>query len=175
MSDVVGRVSGSAISAVIGVLTDGRRRRNDDRRAQRRTAADDLLSWIPELRERLWLLQSECDLSAWRTVMSAAFASCLRVDEITPGGWGHLTHSLRDSIGNGAGSVMWIDISPQSVHDDLAYNNRWTGNAAEYLEYVQSRVQRWRAAFSEREARRVRLLSYNNWLIRTNRVWDNAA
>ncbi|HEX4444521.1 MAG TPA: hypothetical protein VHZ81_13205 [Galbitalea sp.] len=173
MSDVVVRATGSAISSVITALTDGRRRRNDDRRAQRRSAADDLLSWIPELRERLWLLQSECVLSAWRTVMSAAFASCLRVGEITPGGWGHLTHSLRDSIGNGAGSVMWIDISPQSVQDDLVYDNRWTGNAAEYLEYVQSRVQRWRAAFSEREARRVRLLSYNAWLIRTDRVWDS--
>ena len=71
--------------------------------------------------------------------------------------------------------MMWVDISPQSVRDDLVYSNRWTGNAAEYLEYVQSRAQLWKAAFSAREARRVRLLSYNDWLIRTERVWsDNA-
>jgi hypothetical protein len=172
MSDVVSRISGSAIGSVIAALTDVQRRRNDDRRGQRRSAADDLLNWIPELRERLWLLQSECDFPAWRNVMSAAFASCLRVDETTPNGWRHLIRSLRDAIGNGAGSVMWIDISPELVQEDLVYSDRWTSNAAEYLEYMQSRVQLWKAAFSAREAGRVRLLSYNDWLIHTKRVGD---
>lgn len=175
MTDVVGQVFGSAISAIITARVGDRRRREDDQRALRRGAADDLLSWIPELRDRLWLLQTECDLPAWTTVMTLAFASCRRVYEVTPARWGHLIRSLRDSIGNGAGSVMWIDIAPGSVRDDLVYDHRWTGNAAEYLEYVQSHVQRWRDVHSAREARRVRLLSYNDWLIRTERVWSDDA
>lgn len=95
-----------------------------------------------------------------------------RVGELTPRGWGHLHHSTFDAVGNGAGGVVWIDVAPTWADDALSYSPEWSTNAAEYLDYVQARVQAWHHEYRVRKAAQVRLLSYQDWLIRTHRYGE---
>ena len=171
MSDAATKLGSSAITGLIGVWGESRRRRLDDERTQRREAAADLLAWIPELRNRLLLLEAEYDIQAWRDLMTRAYASARRVEQTVPHGWTHLRQSLWDAVGSGAGSVAWIDLDPTFVEPGLSYHHRWTSNAVEYLEYVQAKVQRWHNAYGSRRARKVVLLSYNNWLLKTG-LWS---
>lgn len=170
MTDFVTPASGNAVAAIIGAIVQGHTRKADDRRRLRREAAEDLLAWVPELRRRLVLLELECDDSEWRNVMERAYASCRRVYEVAPPSWRHLKHSLLDAIGNGAGAVVWVDIAPAFADGSLVFDKRWTTNAAEYLEYLQSGIQSWSHAYTERQAKRVQLRSYSDWLLRTDRV-----
>lgn len=169
MTDIVGKIGSDAISGFLGIWADSRKRRGEDERTLRRQAAEDMLFWIPALRDLLYRLEAECDRDEWRRVMTEAFASVRRTGESAPHGWNHLRGSLIDAVGNGAGSVVWIELSPSTADGDLTYDHRWTINAAEYLEYLQAQVQRWRNSYGRREAARVALLTYNDWLLRTNR------
>jgi hypothetical protein len=169
MTDALLRLGTNGLTGFIGWWADSRRRRQQDQRTQRRDAAEDLLAWIPRLRDKLVFLESSCDMEQWREVMTVAFASTHRVDEIIPDRWRHLRRSLRDAIGNGAGGIMWIDLTPSLANTPLTFHHRWTMNAIEYLDYVQSKVQAWQQAYSASTARRIDMLSYNDWLVRTER------
>lgn len=170
MSDIVGKAGGSLMSAVYSSLFAVWTRKDDDRRARRRGAAADLLEWIPELRELLVGLESRCDKDRWEGTMRAAFASLRRVREVTPGGSNHLRQSIFDCIGNGAGAVVCIDSEPSLAEECPTFDRRWTENAAEYIEYLHSRVQAWRDEYATRNAAKVQLLSYNDWLLRLERL-----
>ena len=61
--------------------------------------------------------------------------------------------------------MIWIDLAPALVYGKLTYDHRWTTNAAEYVEYLQARVRRWRQQYTSRNARRVGLLSHNDWVL----------
>lgn len=168
MSDAVLRASSDAVKGLISAWVQLRRLKAEDERHLRREAAADLLSWIPELRARLYRLESgKCDRKACRRVMVEAYESVRRVRHRTPRGWRHLRLSLFDAIGNGAGSLVWIDVSPSAANRALTYDHRWTGNAAEYLGHMQDAVQRWGDSYERRAADRVLLLSYSEWLERS--------
>jgi len=162
------RASSDAVRGLLGAWMQLRTLKAEDQRHLRREAAADLLTWIPELRVRLYRLESgKCDKKAWRRLMAEAYESVRRVRHRTPSGWGHLRLSLFDAIGNGAGSVVWIDVSPSAADGPLTYDRRWTENAAEYLGYMQAVVQRWSDEYGRRSASKVVLLSYIDWLRRS--------
>jgi len=173
MTDALIRFGTNGINGIVGVWADGRRRRQEDERTLRRAAGADLLAWVPRLRDQLVSLESRCDMDQWREVMTVAFASTHRVEELIPSRWRHLRRSLRDAVGNGAGGIMWIDLTPSLADAELTFHPRWTMNAVEYLDYVQARVQTWQQAFSATRAKRIKLLSYNDWLLRTDRWSPN--
>lgn len=100
------RLGSSALNGLLGLWVDGRRRLHEDQRLQRRYAADDLLSWIAELRELLVRLECEQDLDVWRALMTKVYGSVRGTTDLMPLGWRHLRHSLFDAIGNGAGAVV---------------------------------------------------------------------
>jgi hypothetical protein len=173
VTDLAGGFGGTAIRGFIAACWDSIRRRDEDKRALRRQAAEDLLSWIPELSTLLVRLETECDRAAWDDATTSAYASVRRVRELTPRGWGHLHHSIFDAVGNGAGGAAWIDVAPSWAGEALSYSPEWSTNAAEYLEYVQGRVQAWRNEYGARKAAQVILLSYQNWLVRTRRYGED--
>ncbi|WP_157497063.1 hypothetical protein [Leifsonia sp. Leaf264] len=166
MTDAVTRLGSSALNGLLGLWVDGRRRLHEDQRLQRRNAADDLLSWIPEMRELLVRLESEQDPDVWRALMAKTYGSVRGTTDLTPLGWRHLRHSLFDAIGSGAGAVVWIDLDPEAADGELTYDHLWTMNAVEYLDHLQSVVRRWKKAYRQKDAARVVLLSYNDWLLR---------
>ena len=173
MTDALIRFGTNGINGVIGVWADNRRRRQDDERTLRRAAEEDLLSAVPRLRDQLVRLESHCEMDRWREVMTLAFASTHRVEELIPRRWRHMRGSLRDAVGNGAGGIMWIDLTPSLADAELTFHPRWMMNAVEYLDYVQARVQTWQQAFSASRAKTINLLSYNDWLLRTDRWSPN--
>ena len=173
VTDIAGGFGGTVIKGFIAAWSDARRRLFEDKRALRRQAAVDLLSWIPELRQLLGRLEAECDEAAWNDAMTRAYASVRRVRELTPQEWGHLHHSIFDAVGNGAGGVAWIDVAPSWAGDALSYSPEWSTNAADYLDYVQGRVQAWRNEYGARKAAKVILLSYQDWLVRTRRYGED--
>ncbi|PPL19213.1 hypothetical protein [Microterricola pindariensis] len=170
MTDVVGKLGGSVLGRFVGVWADSRRREQEDQRALRRGGADDLLAWIPELRELLVRLETTREVEPWKAVMSRAFTSMRRAEQLAPHEWRHLSGSLFDAIGNGAGSVVWIDLTPSLAEEAPTYDHRWTMNAVEYIEYLQAKVQQWKHAYSAKRAAKVKLLSYNDWLHFTGRL-----
>jgi hypothetical protein len=174
MSDMTAGLSGNIIRGSLAAFSDARRRHYEDKRALRRQAARDLLSWIPELRPLLVRLETECDQAAWNDAMTRSYASLRGVRELTPRGWSHLHQSVFDAVGNGAGGVVWIDVMPSLAADPLSYSPEWSTNAAEYLDYVQGRVQAWHHEYKERKAAMVILLSYQDWLVRTRRYGEHS-
>lgn len=67
---------------------------------------------------------------------------------------------------------MSIDVAPSWADGALSYCPEWSTNAAEYLDYVQARVQAWHHEYRGRKAAKVTLLSYQDWLIRTRRYGE---
>jgi hypothetical protein len=106
MSDIVGKVSGNLVSAVYANAANARTREDEEHRSRRREAAGDLLAWVPQLRNLLVTLESECDKATWDETMQTAFASMRRVRGTMPEQWKHLHHSIFDAIGNGTGAIV---------------------------------------------------------------------
>lgn len=141
----------------------------------RRETAEELVTALSDLRRLLRDADGSRDVDIWSRTVDIAFDAISDAQHRLPSGWRHLKRSLRAAVGEAVGGVAFVDLHSAHDKDELAtYDYRWTEYAMEYTDLVIDGTRRWRDARAK-VARKMTLISYDDWLRRTGRYDPDGA
>lgn len=168
MSEVAAAVVGAVAEVSAAHLLDWRRDEKTDARALRRHHGDAMLPPLVRLRRLLTRAEIERDPATWVEAVTSCVDVLEAAETVLPLELRRVKRSMRDAVGT-ATNMGLVDLLPGWEPELTPFDRIWSQYAEEYLGLMIYRLQEWRNTWNNRRAGRIRLPTFNTWLLESGR------